>query len=253
MPRRKNLRKKTKPRINRGPKRRNQTTGALINVKHYARITEAVNFTPMVANTDYNYQFSLSLFARAVEVSKNFKFYRAKRVAWTYLPDYNTFQVGAGNVSVPQMSLIMNRTGDSTLWTPAEYDAQGAVPKQFNKKMVVAYNPNIVQSIQYINNSTAPTPFTGNVGARPIYNEWINTGSYNRVVNTPGVPPALGIIAEANNLLLYQGHSIYWEVSNTAPAEPNLGTVICEVEWEFKDPLFVAESSSSLVAETKVE
>ena len=223
--------------------RHNQTTGALSSVKHYARITEAVNFTAMVANTDYNYQFSLSLFARAVEVSKNFKFYRAKRVSWTYLPDYNTFQVGAGSVSVPQVSLIMNRTGDSTIWTPAEYDAQGAVPKQFNKKMVVAYNPNIVQSIQYINNSTAPTPFTGNVGARPVYNEWINTGSYNRVVNTPGAPPAIGIIPEQNNLLLYQGHSMYWYVTSTAPSEPAIGSVICEVEWEFKDPLFIAETS----------
>lgn len=199
----------------------------------------------MQANTDYNYQFSLSLFARAVEVSKNFKFYRAKRVAWTYLPDYNTYQVGAATVSLPQCSLIMNRTGDSTVWTPAEYDAQGAVPKQFNKKMVVAYKPNIVQSIQYINNSTAPTPYVGNIGSRPVYGEWINTGSYNRQVNTPGVPPALGLIAEANNLMLYQGHSMYWYVTNTAPGEPNLGTVICEVEWEFKDPLFIAGTSSA--------
>ena len=226
--------------------RANQTTGALSNVKHYARITEAVNFTPMVANTDYNYQFSLSLFARAVEVSKNFKFYRAKRVSWTYLPDYNTFQSGAGSVSVPQASLIMNRTGDSTIWTPAEYDAQGAVPKQFNKKMVVAYNPNIVQSIQYVNQAV-PTAYTGNVGARPIYGEWINTSSYNRVIAIPG---GSAFIPEQNNLLLYQGHSMYWYVTSTAPSEPAIGSVICEVEWEFKDPLFIAGPTEPVPATT---
>jgi len=218
-------------------RRSNQTSGALSNIKHYARITEAVNFTPMNANIDYNYSFSLSLFERALAVSKNFKFYRAKRVVWTYLPDYNTFQASAGNLSLPQVSMIMNRTGDATSWTPAEYDAQGAVPKQFSKKMVIAYSPNIVQSIQYISVAGA-TPFTGNVGARPVYREWIATGTYNTQVTTPGLPQ-VNLLVNANTQMLYQGHSMYWNVTSTAPSEPALGTVYCEVEWEFKDPLFV--------------
>lgn len=224
-------------------RRANQTSGALSNIKHYARITEAVNFTPMNANVDYNYSFSLSLFERALAVSKNFKFYRAKRVVWTYLPDYNTFQASAGNLSLPQVSMIMNRTGDATSWTPAEYDAQGAVPKQFSKKMVIAYSPNIVQSIQYISVAGA-TPFTGNVGARPVYREWIATGTYNTQVVTPG-PPQVNLLTNANTQMLYQGHSMYWHVTSTAPDEPPLGTVFCEVEWEFKDPLFVSPVSSA--------
>lgn len=196
----------------------------------------------MTANADVNYAFSLSLFDRATAVSKNFKYYRAKRVVYTYLPDYITFQSGAGAVSLPQVSMLMNRTGDTSLWTPAEYDAQGAVPKQFNKKMVVAYTPNIVQSIQYISALTGPTPFIGNVGSRPVYGEWIATGTYGRDVNIPAGSVAL---SENNNQMLYQGHSMLWSVTSTAPGEPALGTCFCEVEWEFKDPLFQSPSSVS--------
>lgn len=227
--------------------RANQTTGALSNVKHYARITEVVNFTPPTANADFNYAFSLNLFDRAVALSKNFKFYRAKRVVWTYLPDFITFQAG-GASTLPQVSMLMNRTGDSTLWTSAEYDAQGAVPKPFNKKMVIAYNPNIVQSIQYIANPApggAPFPYVGNIGARPVYNEWIATGTYTRSVTYPNNGVNLD---ETNNNMLYQGHSMIWEVT-TAGSAP-LGTAYCEVEWEFKDPLFVTPPSDSTLVQS---
>jgi len=216
--------------LRRRARRANQTSGA-IKVKHYARITEAVNFTPMMANQDYNYAFSLSLFTRASAVAKNFKFYRPKRVVWTYLPDFNTFQSG-GAVSLPQVSMIMNRTGDSQAWTPAEYDAQGAVPTQFSKKRVIAYKPNIVQSVQFV--TTTVPAFGGNIGVRPVYNEWIATGTYTNVFPNPA--GGISSVVNANNEMLYQGHSMYWEVALANNVQ--LGTVYCEVEWEFKDPLF---------------
>ena len=232
---------KRRPRAN--PRLANQTSGALSNVKHYARITETALFTPIAPNVDYNYSFSLSLFDRAQAVSKNFKFYRPKRVVWTYLPDFNTFQSG-GTVSLPQVSMIMNRTGDSTAWTPAEYDAQGAVPKQFSKKMVIAYNPNIVQSIQYITIG-GPLPFTGNLGVRPVYNEWIATGTYSSLVANPA--GGVASITNDNLQMLFQGHSMYWNVS-TPGSISVLGSVYCEVEWEFKDPLFTAPASQAIPA-----
>lgn len=234
-------RRKTQPRIGRR-RRANQTSGALTNVKHYARITEAVNFTPMAPNQDYNYAFRLALFDRATAVSKNFKYYRAKRVVWTYLPDFNTFQSG-GAITLPQVSMLMNRTGDTTLWTPAEYDAQGAVPKQFNKKIRIAYNPNICQSIQYIAQPTGiPAPFLGNIGTRPVYNEWIATGTYS--TDNPAPPFLSPSTANHNNEMLYQGHSMLFEV--TVPGTvTSLGSVFCEVEWEFKDPLFVSSPTST--------
>lgn len=207
----------------------------MTKVKHYARITETDELGPIDANVDVNYEFDLTQFPRALALSKNFKFYRAKRVVYTYIPDYNTFQAGAAAVSMPNMALIMNRTGDSTAWSQAEYDAQGSVPKVFDRKKVVSYVPNIVQSVQYINN-TSGTIFTGNIGTRPVFSQWLATGSFLQNIVTPA-----GNVLQttANNHLQYYGHSIYWSVTSTAPGEAALGTAFCEVEWEFKDPLFV--------------
>lgn len=222
--------------MGRGRRRANQSSGMLTKVKHYARITETNEIAPIDANADENYQFDLSQFPRALALSKNFKFYRAKRVVWTYLPDYNTFQAGGAAVSMPNMALIMNRTGDATSWSAAEYDAQGAVPKLFDKKKIVSYVPNIVQSVQYINNPNAPL-FTGNIGTRPVFRQWLATGTFFQNIVTPNggnvVQPTAG------NHLQYFGHSIYWSVTSTAPSEAALGSAFCEVEWEFKDPLFV--------------
>lgn len=225
--------------------RANQTTGALTSVKHYARITEVALFTAPQGNQDYNYAFALQQFVRAKALSANFKYYRAKRVVWTYLPEYNTFQTGAGQVSIPQMSMIMNRTGDNTVWTPAEYDAQGSVPKTFTKKRVIAYKPSLVQSIQYSINPTLGNNNGTNVGARVLYDEWIATSDYRQDMLPAGSNPT--VIPNINEVVLYYGHSIYWTTTSTAPDEPKIAQVFCEVEWEFKDPLFNAPQSGGLV------
>jgi len=200
----------------------------------------------MKANTDYNYSFSLRQFDRASAIAQNFKFYRPKRVVWTYIPDFNTFQQGAGVVSMPQVSMIMNRSGDNTIWTLVEYDAQGAVPGVFTKKKVVAYKPNIVQSIQYIaqNEEDPASRLRANLGSRPLYDEWITTGIYNSDLGTTGYGLPTQIF-NVNDSLLFQGHSMFWGVTSTAPLEPDLGTCFCEVEWEFKDPLYAPRFSET--------
>ena len=214
-----------------------RTSGA-IRTKQYAKCVEAIPITPIAANTDYNYQFDISLFVRASAIAKNFKFYRAKRCVWTYLPEYNTFQSQVGTNTIPQMSFIMNRTGDNTLWTPAEYDAQGAVPKLFAKKRVIAYKPNLVQPFNVSLGALSPSPTglvatTGTLGNTPVYDKWIGTGGY-AVDNPLGGASELIIRSDKTP---YYGHACYWYVSTVGNTLP-LGTIFCEVEWEFKDPLF---------------
>jgi len=250
----KNVRRIAKRGARKGRNRRksNQTSGN-IKVKQYARCVEVVPFTQPTANTDVNYQFNISQFARATEIAKNFKFYRAKRVVWSYLPEYNTFQSGVGSVSMPQLSMIMNRTGDNSAWGLAEYDAQGAVPMTFAKKRVIAYKPNLVQpfnvAIGGISPDTPPQPTTIALGNTPVYTKWIGTTAY-RVNALAG--PATDLIIRGD-LTPYYGHSLYWAVTSTAPDEPALATVFCEVEWEFKDPLFddAPSGATALVAQPK--
>lgn len=221
-------------RIRRNP----QQTSGTIRTKQYARCVEVVPFTQPVANTDVNYQFNISQFDRAKAIAANFKFYRAKRVVWTMLPEYNVFQSGAGSVSLPTIAVIMNRTGDNTAWTQAEYDAQGAVPKTFSKKRVIAYKPNLVQPFNVaINVTTGGLPTTAALGNTPVYDKWVGTDGY--LIDNPnpatGGPVPLSI---RGDFTPYYGHAIYWAATSTAPSEPALATIFCEVEWEFKDPLF---------------
>ena len=219
-------------------KRNPQQTSGNIRTKQYARCVEVVPFSQPTANTDVNYQFNISQFDRAKAIAQNFKFYRAKRVVWTMLPEYNVFQSGAGQVSLPTIAVIMNRTGDNTAWTQAEYDAQGAVPKTFSKKRVIAYKPNLVQPFNVaINVTSGGLPTTAALGNTPAYDKWVGTGGYQ--VDNPnpqtGGPTPLAI---KGDFTPYYGHAIYWAATSTAPNEPALATIFCEVEWEFKDPLF---------------
>lgn len=248
MPRRARGRKSNLPRrpLKRRSKKANQSSGLQKAVKHYARITEVVNFTPPLPNDETNYQFNISQFVRATAVAKNFKYYRAKRVVWTLLPEYNTFQQGAAAVSAPQISFIMNRTGDATAWTAADYDAQGAVPSLFTRKRVVAYKPNLVTSIQMAPQPVANVNESRAIGQRPLYDQWIATNDY-----TIDLPAAVGLTTDVRNTLVnYYGHSMLWGVTFVDPSPRQLATIFCEVEWEFKDPLFgSAPPSSAMIAQ----
>lgn len=232
-------------RVGRRPARRHpQQTSGNIRVKQYARCVEAIPITAIAANTDYNYQFNISDFPRASLIAKNFKYYRAKYVVWTYIPEYNTFQSSVGNSTMPQMSMIMNRTGDNTLWTPADYDAQGAVPKAFSRKRVIKYKPNLCSplnvTLSAVSPDPTPTPTTGTLGNIPVYDKWVGTGGY-AVDNTLGGATELIIRSDKTP---YYGHSAYWYVSTVGNTLP-LATVFCEVEWEFKDPMYVAPTTTT--------
>jgi len=202
-----------------------------------------VPFTQPTPNQDVNYQFNIAQFDRASAIAKNFKFYRAKRVVWTLIPEYNTFQAGVANQSMTQVSMIMNRTGDNSAWGLAEYDAQGAVPMTFAKKRVIAYKPNLVQpfnvTLGAISPESPPVATTGTLGNTPVYDKWVGTNSY---AVSALVGQATDIIIRGD-LTPYYGHSIYWAVSQVVSQNP-LATIFCEVEWEFKDPLFEGEPTS---------
>ncbi|PWN77267.1 hypothetical protein CV717_28845, partial [Bacillus cereus] len=65
--------------------------------------------------------------------------------------------------------------------------------------------------------------------------KWIGTGNY--LVDNPNVGTGVPL-SISGNFTPYYGHAIYWAATSTAPDEPKLATIFCEVEWEFKDPLF---------------
>lgn len=215
-------------------------------MKNVARITETHEFGVLVANTDINAGFSIANFPRATALAQNFRYFRAKRCVYRMVPYYNTYQSG-GTAVRPSYRLIMNRTGDNTAWTVAEYDAQGSVPKVFVKEITTKYTPNLVQSVQIQPNS-AINVYGGNVadstfvsvGSRPIFNQWLATesfGIYTNIAATPNIPGTLTYNNRPN--VMYWGHSVLITVPGSGAI--NVGVLTCEVEWEFKDP-YIKES-----------
>lgn len=205
-----------------------------------AHITEAIQLTSIFQNTgDVNYAFHLGLFVRALALSKNFKYYRAKKCVYRYVPLANVFQGGVAGQQIPTWQMLMNRTGDNALWTAAEYDAQGALSQQFTKQKTIKYKPNLVQSVSVRADAAVGGPPLASsnlrqIGTRPLYDAWLST-PFGTIETVAGDANSnLNIYADATGEILYWGHSILMTASGT------VCQVYLEVEWEFKDPLYHA-------------
>jgi len=215
-------------------------------VKHYARITETLNVADVILTNnveDRNYSFDISLFARATEIAKNFKYFRAKRCVWRYVPRFNTYQSFASGTApaIPDMTMIMNRTGDLTIWTQAEYNAQGAMPTTFTKQKTVSYKPNLVQSLLQapINPGNLPGGYW-TLGATPKYDIWLATNVFANEIQVPYPSPLIN-----GPTARYQGHSMIFTGQGYVDGA-SIAEVYLEVEWEFKDPYYLQGIQSPL-------
>lgn len=233
-----------KSRVPRGPK----NSGTMSHIKNTARIVEGVILTTLQSNTDFNYAFNIGIFDRAMRVAANFKFYRAKRVTYKYIPLYNQFTAGA-TVSRPVVQWVMNRNGDDNLWTAAEYDAQGAIGRPV-KEMTISYVPNLLQAVSVRADNavtvpvvTPPDPIVASsnlrdIGTRPLYRAWLTTPPMGQIQTVAGVANTnLNRYADSKGECLYYGHSML--LSNNGGPTIAMYNVYVEVEWEFKDPNFL--------------
>jgi len=231
-PRRK-MRKVPRRKMQRGIKRQ-------VNI---ATITETRSlgvFTP----GDYNQDFGLYQFPRALALSQSFKYFRPRSVEWVYNNEYNTYQDGDTGVTptIPYVWKIMNRTGDQTVWSAAQYEQMGVVKAKFTKPLVIKYKPNLVQSVQV--QPTGSIPVTGyppaaaakffSVGSRPLFNQWIATTIHSIDTQLNDINPDL--LYQNSPYPNFHGHSVRFDQVVTGVSE-RLGTLECRVVWEFKDPL----------------
>jgi len=233
-----------KSRIPRAPK----NSGTMSNVKNTARIVEGVLLTTLQSNTDFNFAFNIGEFDRAMRVAANFKFYRAKRVTYKYIPLYNQFTAGA-TVTRPVVQWVMNRNGDSNLWTSAEYDAQGAIGRPV-KEMTISYSPNLLQAVSVradkavtVAQVTPPDPIVASsnlrdIGTRPLYGAWLTTPPMGQIQTIAGDANSnLNRYADSLGECYYYGHSML--LSNSGGPPIDMYKVFIEVIWEFKDPNFL--------------
>lgn len=164
----------------------------------------------LIANKLYLAQVHLAQYARALSVSKSYRFYRIRTVKYVYKPDANVFGIG---IVVPQLYTIMNRSGDVSTFTLDDLKDQGSKPRQFTKPLNVKYSPSTVISV-------SDTP-TGDVSAMLSGSKkWLSTDDIN-------VP--------------YWGH-YFWIDYPTTPIML-YGRLDIEIEVDFKEPNVVASGT----------
>ena len=257
------------PKARRG--RKGGKKSGLSPTRQYATIVETLATNDVFSDVPYQAAFTLSSFFRATTIAKNFKFYRAKKVKWEYMPAYNTFQEGnsTGTVSKPQMYLMMNRDQDTKFANLPAADAlfsiqsQGADPSPFVKNKEIIYRPN------WCSPGLTAVGVTKEIGSKDVVNAvyslgmktqygWLPTPNVdawqNPAVSNIPQNPLVGVIANSemspllNGGVVYNGHCFYIAQEN----EPNtaVGKCVVTVEWEFKGgKQLYAESAPGVTAE----
>lgn len=242
------LRRNLKRKIKRRSRSKPRPVGSLVpkNLiqQNYATISEVGNMGVFNANTAYAQTFNIDDFPRAKEMSKLFMFYRPKIVVYKYIPQYNTFQDGNAGTA-PQILMIMNRCGNNDAYTFNDFCKMGALPKGFIKPVKLTYKPNLLKSLQIVQQP----PGSGNIynqGITPHYG-WVQTYTGQRVLNRD---TASDTLLTYNNPTFY-GHDVFIYQEN-AGSEVDVCNTTKWVVWEFKHPRWPRASGGDDIPATTV-
>jgi len=230
--------------------------------KQFASMKETVSVPHAInSNQLYNNFFSLNQFPRASAVAPNFKWYRAVKVEWEYLPIFNTFQEEAtvGSLTgygVPYLYMLMNRTQDS--YSPsvnavdqqAWIESSGARPRTLSSKKVFTYKPNWCSSGLLTNVVTQGTPNQiASIAPQGLKKEfgWLACPNKPILANGQILPGIIQPVSDTDQLLtnssqvavttnnvVYNGHDIFVQQTNAAE-NTSVASAILTVHWEFKD------------------
>jgi len=234
--RRSNLRKRKGGARKRVARRKLNRPGGGLPRDNYALIKETSNRGVIQANQSYINDFNIRSFPRAMSLTGSFRFYRLKKVVFTYVPTYNTFQDGVGASSVPHMVWAMNRVGDSYVAGYNQLLQQGSIPQKFVNQKTISYKPNLTQTLQ-VTQAIGSTASLYNMGVTPVYNKWINTQTnpFKQVNPDPNPDGQQHLITL--NYPTYYGHDVFFQQDFTDSA-PDVAHFTVTCYWEFKDPIW---------------
>lgn len=251
---RKIVRKKRAPRRRVSkPKRRmarRSTMGGDVAV--CTEITES----KLICSTDANGEstgswlnFCLQDYQRAQEIAHAYKYYRAKRVEVTFIPYFNIAQTGGnGATQLPQMYMAVDRVSNRFIpVTEAECLERGMSPKLLNKKLRLAFKPNLLQGISLETRQPADGQGTalgvdlvGYQNAVPLFNKWLPTQQsfgYNVLPPNNQVNQVLAPLGVNPYALKYYGVIYNPTIEGAGPGQTIVvGDYQVKIVWEFKAP-----------------
>jgi len=189
---------------------------------------------------------SLSQYARALNVSRNFRMYRCKKVELEFVPFANVF---ASGTAFPELYFQVDRTqgvlpaANLPLPTKNMMLARGCMPQKWTSIIRKTYNPSVLRLENLYQNIEPGAGSLSSIGAStstPVFNKWYATQGYNPTFPPGGAYPVTGLYAPA--ALVYYG-ATYMVNQELASPEAVLGTIKIRVHWEFKEPLWITDNA----------
>ena len=235
----------------RRPKRPAKKLRKSKSVAQYATIQETIKFEDLTSSTNLALVFNLSQFARASELARNFRWYKAAKVSWTLEPLFNSFiDTSATTDTIPYLYKLMDRTQDNLSMTLADFQASGAKPSKLTSKKVLTYVPNWCSPglTSYLSTPTNPLSGINSQGLKAEFaylaspddsNLAADIPQYMTPLDTrdPTIPTNTAMVAINVNQVTYNGMDIYIDQA-TNQGEPIVARLIATVTWLFKDPKF---------------
>lgn len=204
--------------------RRKRIVKRASNVPEWASISCKETIAPAAGvsytvNTLYaNMSTCLLQFARASTLSQAFQHFRIKKIAMTFLPQFDTFGASGGTGSKPNLYYMIDKSGSVAPNISLEgLKNLGARPIALDEKPItVSWAPSVLEGVM-------STPGTVLVPGRYRISPWLSTDS---TVLSPGYVPS-----QVRHL------GMYWYVDQAeASATPYNYKVEVEVQFEFKKP-----------------
>jgi len=230
-----------------------------------AKIVETIEFNQVAPNLTQSCVFNISQFERARTLATNFRWYKPTSVTWTIEPQFNVYQSGVTNPTVPYIYTIMNRTQDSSFITLNDMLTQGAKPRKLIGPYKVTYRPNWCSpGLMVTNVVSIPGQFGGalnNVfvqGLKPEYG-WLQAPNLlNSYVQTPAVITPIQVanatvsnspVSNQAGTTYFNGHQFYIEQGVPSTQLIPAYKITCQVHWSFKDPKNTLATGSDNVFE----
>lgn len=232
-------------------RRKSARMGKRLNANRQDRATviHADEFTAVVEGGG-TIAHTLGQHPRALAVSKNFRFYRCKKVEVEFIPYANVFAPGQ---AFPELYFQVDRTlsgglygpnqGPGIPYVPTKQDMlnRGVLPVKWTSIMKRSYVPSVLRNENFIQNVLGSSVISvASVSATPVKYKWYATQQFftdptsnaaNYILPTWG-PSALAYFGAA-----------YFVDQPLANPGAVLGTIKIKVHWEFKQPLSVTSQS----------
>lgn len=241
-------RRRTALRKRRGLRRRYSKRGLNANKQDRATVIETQELIATPEGGNY-ITHTLSQYARALNVSKNFRFYRCKKVEVMFIPYANVF---AGGTAFPELYCQVDRTQGATfpgvplpLPTKNMMLARGCMPIKWTKPVVKTYVPSVARQENLVYNTLGnAVQDLGSITITPVKYKWYATQSYYSA-QPGGNASHFGYGTWGPQALQYFGMT-YFINQDLAPPSAVLGTIKLRVHWEFKQPLWTTDSQVSV-------